>query len=90
VLRDTLLQVGNDPAEDMAAIAWSNAAAMAIGVPVCALFHADYKNGPDYLIAAFAGGSFIGLPMLQYWRMAARGYRMARAFPRCGEWLWPQ
>ncbi|WP_132898497.1 hypothetical protein [Sphingomonas sp. PP-CC-3A-396] len=66
MLRDTLSKVGDDPAEEMAAIARSYAAAMAIGVQVRTLFQAGYKGGPDYLIAAFARGSFIGLPMLQY------------------------
>jgi hypothetical protein len=91
-LRDTLVQVGDDPAEEMAAIAWSYAAAMAIGMPVGTLFHAGYKGGPEYLIAAFAGGSPIGLPMLQYWGMAARTERSGQhddgpAFPAMRTWL---
>jgi hypothetical protein len=91
-LRDTLVQVGDDPAEEMAAIAWSYAAAMAIGMPVGTLFHAGYKGGPEYLIAAFAGGSPIGLPMLQYWRMAAHTERSGwgddgPAFPAMLTWL---
>jgi hypothetical protein len=44
-LRNTLSQVGDDPAEEMAAIAWSYAAPMAIGVPTATLFHAGYKDG---------------------------------------------
>ncbi|KQO04748.1 hypothetical protein [Sphingomonas sp. Leaf242] len=88
-LRDTLSQVGDDPAEEMAAIAWSYAAAMAIGVPIGTLFHPGYKGGPDYLIAAFAGGSFIGLPMLQYWRMAARDSEDGPRFPAMRTWLRP-
>jgi hypothetical protein len=93
-LRDTLVQVGDDPAEEMAAIAWSYAAAMAIGMPVATLFHAGYKGGPEYLIAAFAGGSPIGLPMLQYWGMAARtttdGSDDGPAFPAMRTWLRPR
>lgn len=88
--RDTLAQVGDDPAEEMAAIAWSYAAAMAIGVPIGTLFHADYKGGPDSLIAAFASGSFIGLPMLQYWGMAARGDGDGARFPAMRAWLRPR
>ncbi len=89
-LRDMLAEVGDDPAEEMAAIAWSYAAARAIGVPTATLFHADYKGGPDYLIAAFAGGHFIGLPMLQYWRMAARDDEDGPRFPAMRTWLRPQ
>ncbi|RXD02134.1 hypothetical protein EQZ23_18470 [Sphingomonas sp. UV9] len=88
-LRDTLSQVGDDPAEEMAAIAWSYAAAMAIGIPTATLFHAAYKGGPDYLVAAFAGGSFIGLPMLQYWRMAAHSGEKGPRFPAMRTWLRP-
>lgn len=92
-VRDTL-QVGDDPAEEMAAIAWSYAAAMAIGMPVETLFHSGYKDGPEYLIAAFAGGNPIGLPMLQYWGMAARttseGSEDGPAFPAMRTWLRPR
>ncbi len=90
LLRTTLARVGDDPAEEMAAIAWSYAAAMAIGVPTATLFHTGYKGGPDYLIAAFAAGSFIGLPMLQYWRMAARDEEHGPRFPAMRAWLRPQ
>ena len=90
MLRNTLSQVGNDPAEEMATIAWSYAAAMAIGVPVGTLFHAGYKGGAGYLIAAFAERRFIGLPMLQYWRMAVRDDQEGPRFPAMRTWLRPQ
>ena len=89
-LRNTLAEVGDDPAEEMAAIAWSYAAALAIGVPPVTLFHAGYKGDPDYLIGAFAGGSFIGLQMLQYWRMAACDDEDGSHFPAMWTWLRPQ
>lgn len=93
-VRDTLVEVGDDPAEEMAAIAWSYAAASAIGMSVETLFHPAYKGGPEYLIAAFAGGTPIGLPMLQYWDMAARptksGSDDGPAFPAMRTWLRPQ
>ncbi len=89
-LRDTLSKVGDDPAEEMAAIAWSYAAATAIGIPVRTLFHTGYKGGPDCIVAAFAGGSFIGLPMLQYWRMATRSGGDGLRFPAMRTWLRPR
>lgn len=89
-IRDTLSQVGDDPAEEMAAIAWFYAAAMAIGILTATLFHAGYKGGPDYLIAAFPRASFTGLPMLQYWRMAARDGEDGPRFSAMRTWLRPQ
>ncbi len=89
-LRDTLPEVGSDPAEEMASIAWSYAAAGALDMPIATLFHPGYKGGPDYLIAAFEGGAYIGLPMLSYWGMAARADEDAPQFPAMRAWLRPQ
>lgn len=88
-LRDTLLKVGDDPAEEMAAITWPYAAAMAIRVPVCTLFHTVYKGGPDCLIGAFAR---VQLYQACEWR--ARWDRRRRACCRyaasCSpRWEWP-
>ncbi len=85
--RHEIAAIGDDPAEEMAAIAWSYAAAMAIGLPVETLFHAGYKGGPDYLIQAFADGAYIGLPMLQYWGMATRPGENGPVFPAMRAWL---
>jgi hypothetical protein len=87
-IRATLPAVGDDPAEEMAAIAWSYAAATTIGMPIETLFHPAYKGGPDYLIAAFDGGA-IGLPMLQYWGMAGRGETDGPVYPALRAWLRP-
>ena len=89
-IRATLPIVLHDPAEEMAALAWSYAAAMAIGLPIGTLFHAGYKGGPEYLINAFTQSSPIGLPMLQYWGMAACGDAVAAgepAYPAMRTWL---
>jgi hypothetical protein len=91
--RATLPAVGDDPAEEMATIAWSYAAATAIGMPIETLFHPAYKGGPDYLIAAFEGGGAIGLPMLRYWGMAQddwRGEAGGPAYPAMRAWLRPE
>lgn len=89
-LRDTLPAVSHDPAEEMAVLAWSYAAAIAIGLPVGTLFHPAYKGGCDYLIGAFARGAYIGLPMLQYWGMAAHDDADGPAFPAMRAWLRPR
>ena len=89
-VRDTLPEVGSDPAEEMSSLAWSYAAATAIGLPTTTLFHPAYKGGSDYLIEAFTAGSYIGLPMLQYWGMAARADEDGPHFPAMRTWLRPR
>lgn len=86
-IRDTLSHVADDPAEEMAAIAWSYAAATAIGLPVGTLFHPAYKGGSDYLLQAFADGAYIGLPMLQYWGLAAAAGAEGPVYPALRTWL---
>ncbi|KQN21219.1 hypothetical protein ASE86_14690 [Sphingomonas sp. Leaf33] len=89
-IRDTLPAVGDDPAEEMASIAWSYAAAVALDLPLTTLFHADYKGGPEYLVEAFGTGAYIGLPMLQYWGMTARADQDGPQFPAMRSWLRPR
>ncbi|WP_010185625.1 hypothetical protein [Sphingomonas sp. PAMC 26605] len=79
--------VADDPAEEMAAICWSYAAAFAIGLPVTTLFHSGYRDSPDYLIDAFARGHAIGLPMLRYWGLARRADEPGPPYPVLRRWL---
>lgn len=84
--------VGNDPAEEMMAIAWSYAAARALAIDPAIVFHADgYRGGAQALLDAFDGGAYVGLPMLQWLGMAyeARRAREAGAepFPKMRKWL---
>lgn len=85
--RSTRTAVADDPAEEMAAICWSYAAAVAIGLPVTTLFHAGYRGAPDYLIDAFTRGQAIGLPMLRYWGLARRADEPGPAYPELRAWL---
>ena len=81
--RATLDEVGDDPGEEMAAIAWSVAAARACGVPLEVLFHPEgYKGGVAAMIAAFADGRGPGIPMLAWYELAEPG-----AFPAMTRWL---
>ena len=58
---------GNDPGAEMAAIAWSYAAALEIGLDPALVFHAHgYKGGGAAIIENFAAGRYIGVPMLQW------------------------
>jgi hypothetical protein len=78
--------VGDDGGLEMAAIAWSYAAALHIGLDPSVVFHADgYKGGSNSLLENFATGRYIGLPVLVWAGMtAATG---ARPYPFMTRWL---
>ena len=83
--------VGADPAEEMMAIAWSYAAALHLGIDPALLFHDEYKGGGPAILAAFAQGGGIGVPMLQ-WIGLTFDEKRARAaggepYPRMRRWL---
>lgn len=60
--------VSSDPGEEMAAIAWSYAAALAIGIDPRLVFHDQgYHGGGAYIAENFAEGRTFGVPMLQRW-----------------------
>ena len=60
--------VSSDPGEEMAAIAWSYAAALAIGIDPRIVFHDHgYRGGGDYIAENFAEGRTFGVPLLQFW-----------------------
>jgi hypothetical protein len=72
------------PAEEMATLAWSYAAALAAGVPPEVVFHeGGYRKGGAQLVAQFASGQppgGPGVPILQW-------YGMTSAFPNMTHWL---
>jgi hypothetical protein len=83
--------VGDDPAEEMMAIAWSYAAALHLGIDPALLFHHEYKGGGPNILAAFTEHGGFGVPMLQFVGMT-RDAKRARAeggepFPHMRRWL---
>jgi hypothetical protein len=85
--RAELDDVGDDPAEEMAAIAWSHAAAQHLGLDPTVVFHPHgYRGGGDWLAEAFAGGGGPGVPMLQWWGMTG-GWKDEPRFPQMIRWL---
>jgi hypothetical protein len=67
----TYRDAGNDPAEEMAAIAWSYAAALHLDLHPSVVFHeAGYKGGSQALIDNFGAGRYVGVPILQWLGMA--------------------
>jgi hypothetical protein len=81
--RPHLAAVADDPGEEMAAIAWSFAAAQAIGIDPRLVFHNDgYRGGGAELAHDFAAGRGFGVPLLEWYGMVAPG-----AFPAMTRWL---
>jgi len=80
------------PGEEMAAIAWSYAAALALGMPPEIVFHpAGYKGGAAAILENFEAGRYIGVPLLQCWGMSVEPrYAQTRGvapFPHMLQWL---
>ena len=90
--RRSLNGVRDDPGEEMAAIAWSYAAAVAIGLDPAILFHeGGYRGGGRALVENFAEGRDVGVPMLEYFGMTAGRAQTAapgtRPYPHMERWL---
>jgi hypothetical protein len=82
-LRATLCEVSDDPGEEMAAIAWSWAAAAELGLDPQIVFHADgYRGGSATIIDAFSSRRWFGVPLLAFWGMTEEAI-----FPRMIRWL---
>ncbi len=86
-------EVSSDPAEEMAAMAWSYAAAVELGIDPRHVFHAaGYQGGGEkYLETYTKGGTGIGVPMLQFYGMSAEPHQAEAlalpAFPAMARWL---
>lgn len=83
--------VSDDPGEEMAAIAWSYAAALELELAPDILFHAGgYRGGARALIENFAEGGYVGVPMLAMWGLTREPHRAkamgARPYPHMLAW----
>lgn len=90
--RAALVEVGDDQGEEIAAIAWSVAAAKACEVGLNVVFHSGgYRGGGEALNTAFAadnGGP--GVPLLAWYGMTRSmgvGPESAPAYPEMARWL---
>lgn len=83
---------GHSGAEETAAIAWSWAAAMYIGITADELFHAGgYRGASANLIEAFSAKRGFGYPLLYSWFMCERpehpeGYPKMQRWFRCEQY----
>ena len=86
--------VGNDPAEEMMAIAWSYAAALHLGIDPALVFHAGgYRGGSAAILQSLRMVPGIGTPMLDYVGLTHEGRRPippgAKPYPAMIRWLRP-
>ena len=90
--RASLSEVTSDPAEEMAAIAWSCAAAVEIGLDPRIVFHDDgYLGGGGYLADALVDGRGPGVPILVWFGMTTDKRTAEKEgvapFPQMQRWL---
>ena len=66
---------GESGGEEMAAIAWSYAAAVHLGLPPDVVFHAaGYRGGSRTIIENFSAGRYIGVPFLKWIGLTGDAY----------------
>src|SRR3954454_22078274 len=81
-----------DAGEEHDAVAWSYAAACALGVPPDIVFPPQgYKGGADALVENFTSGRYIGVPLLQWWGMTVEPQKAhaqgVASYPHMLRWL---
>lgn len=83
--------ITSTPTEEMATIGWTWAAAMHLGIPPEEVFHEEVISGNGgWLLENFAAGRFIGVPMLEFWGLAARKSAQmngAKPYPHMMRWV---
>lgn len=90
--RAALDLVSDDPGDEMAAIAWSYAAAVEIGLDRAVLFHSGgYRGASRAFIENFESGRYIGVPLLACYDMTAEPHVARKTgeqpFPTMARWL---
>ncbi len=83
-------EMGDDGGYEMAAIAWSYAAAIHLGIGPEIVFHsAGYRGGSQAILDNFQAGLFIGVPVLQWLEMTveAKSAGELDRYPHMRKWL---
>jgi hypothetical protein len=62
--------ISSDAGDEMAASAWSYAAARKLEIDPAIVFHSGFKGGGPNLVENFAAGRYIGVPMLHWYGMS--------------------
>ncbi len=81
--------------DEMSAILWSFAAVKHLEIPLDFLFHKNgYEGSSEWLIDTFSDGNYIGLPFLQWSKMAYSNDEVAKnpklVFPAMKNWIRPE
>ena len=83
--------VSSDPGEEMAASAWSYAAARRLGIDPALVFHAGFKGGGANMVENFDAGRYVGVPMLHFFGMSVEPRQAAAAclepYPHMLRWV---
>jgi hypothetical protein len=80
--------VDTGPGEEMAAIAWSYAAALQIGIDPAVVFHAEgYKGGSQAILTSFTEGHYFGVPLLVWMGLTNTDKTPGGSYPRMAQWL---
>lgn len=84
--------MGDDGGLEMAAIAWSYAAAIHLDLPASVVFHeAGYRGGSGALVENFEAGRYIGVPLLEWAGLTATDERAktqgVKPYPWMLSWL---
>jgi hypothetical protein len=90
--RSAVQHVSDDPGEEMAAIAWSWAAAVHLGLDAEVVFHSEgYRGGAASLVDNYRNGCTMGVPILAMYGMTAEPHRATErgiaAYPVMQRWL---
>ena len=88
----TMGDAGDDGGDELGAIAWSYAAAVRLRLDPAVVFHAGgYKGGSGAILANFADGRYIGVPILEWRGLCADARRAAEeggeTYPHMLRWL---
>src|ERR1041385_3144956 len=83
---------GSDPGEEMAAIAWSYAAALYLGIDPAVVFHpSGYAGGSQAILLNFSQGRYFGVPMLEWFGLTVSRKNAAPLdhppYPHMLKWL---
>jgi hypothetical protein len=84
--------VETGPGEEMAAIAWSYAAALHIDIDPAIVFHPEgYKGDSKMILENFTGERYFGVPLLEWWELATNDKTAAelntKPYPKMVKWL---
>ncbi|TND07646.1 MAG: hypothetical protein FD123_2965 [Bacteroidetes bacterium] len=83
---DILVDIGNNPGEEIAAIAWSYAASVYLEIDPAVVFHPEgYKGDSEWLIETFSKGETFGVPLLQYYGLCRE--KGESEYPAMQKWM---